>query len=279
MCDDVSAASSYNPTMLGYRSDDTSALFVPEGPELVPTVLAVGPWRPDALHGAAVAALFAAALGREDMTVARITVDLGTAVRLHPLRLELEDLGGGRRVQRRAAVLYDGERAVARATALHVADRSAAHPGGAGGERPHSVSPPPEPLALLPESRAGWPGFENRAMALHTQRGDDIAFEGWFQLLAPAIAGQPLTGLQLALSAADYSSGGTAVMLSLKKWSFMSLDLTVNLTRQAVGDWVGLRADKSTLGEEGVAIAASVLHDESGVFGHCTQTQLVQPIA
>ncbi len=264
------------------RRDDIDALFVPEGTGLVPTVMAVGPWRPDALHGAAVAALFAAALDREDTTVARITMDLGAAVRLGPLRLELEDLGGGRRVQRRRAVLHDSERAVARASALYVASSSTEHPGGTAAANPRSATDPtapPKPLALLPESRAGWPGFENRAMALHTQRGEDVAFEGWFQLLAPAIAGRPMTGLQLALSAADYSSGGTAVVLSLKKWSFMSLDLTVNLTRQAVGDWVGLRADKSTLGNRGIGIAASVLHDESGVFGHCTQTQLVQRIA
>ncbi len=263
--------------------DDIDALFVPEGTDLVPTVLAVGPWRPDALHGAAVAALFAAALDRDDMPVARITVDLGAAVRLVPLRLELEDLGGGRRVQRRSAVLRDGERTVARASALYVASSSAKHPldtAGAAEVRPATAAaPPPEPLALLPESRAGWPGFENRALALCTQRGEDVAFEGWFRLLAPAIAGKPMTGLQLAVSAADYSSGGTAVVLSLRKWSFMSLDLTVNLTREVAGDWVGLRAGTSTLGDRGVGVAASVLHDEEGVFGQCTQTQLVQRIA
>jgi Thioesterase-like superfamily len=67
-------------------------------------------------------------------------------------------------------------------------------------------------------------------------------------------------------------------MLSLKKWSFMSLDLTVNMTRPAIGDWVGVRADKSTLGD-GIGVAASELHDEKGAFGRCTQTQLVQRIA
>jgi len=33
---------------------DISALFIPEGECLVPTAFAVGPWRPDALHGGAV---------------------------------------------------------------------------------------------------------------------------------------------------------------------------------------------------------------------------------
>ena len=255
--------------------DDVQALFVPDGSELVPTVFAVGPWRPDAAHGAAIAALFATALDEPEATVARITVDLAAAVRLHPLRLELEDLGGGRRILRRSAVLRDGERVVARASALHVL-QSSEPPGEA--EFPGSpASPPPQPLAPLPESRAGWAGFESHAMALHTRRGESVAFEGWFRLLMPAIAGQPLTDAQSVLAAADYSSAGTAVMLSLKKWSFMSLDLTVNMTRSNVGDWVGVRAEKSTLGD-GIGVAASVLHDEHGVFGRCTQTQLIQPV-
>jgi Thioesterase-like superfamily len=258
--------------------DDTDALFVPRGGDLVPTEFAVGPWTPDALHGSAIAALFAAVLDKPDRTVARITMDLCAAVRGTPLRLQVEDLDGGRRVQRRAAVLRDGERTVARASALHVAQpASDDDPSAHAPEELWAV--PPKPLVPLPESRAGWPGFESRAMALHTQRGQDVAFEGWFRLLVPAVAGQPLSGLQLAFAAADYSSAGTAVMLSLKKWSFMSLDLTVNMTRQSVGDWVGVRANESTLGTRGVAVAASVLHDEEGVFGRCTQTQVVQRIA
>ncbi len=68
-------------------------------------------------------------------------------------------------------------------------------------------------------------------------------------------------------------------MLSLKMWSYMSLDLTVNLTRRPVGEWVSLEADRSTLGDGGVGVAASVLHDTNGVFGRCTETQLVRPIA
>ena len=256
--------------------DDVWAIYVPEGQDLVPTVFAVGPWRPDAVHGAALAALFAAALERPDMDVARITMDLSAAVRLNPLRLDLEDLGGGRRVQRRSAVLRDGGRAVARAQALYVAPQPTALPEAVG---PSSAAPPPSPLVPLPQSRAGWPGFESLAMALHTRRGEEAAFEGWFQLLVPAIAGGPVSGLQTALAAADYSSAGTAVLLSLKKWSFMSLDLTVNLTRRTTGDWVGVQADKSMLGDCSVGVAASLLHDENGAFGHCTQTQLVQQIA
>ena len=141
------------------------------------------------------------------------------------------------------------------AFALYVAEAFTEHPGApVDSEHTRLATAPPKTLAPLPEARAGWPGFESHAMALHTQHGQDVAFQGWFQLLVPALAGQPITGLQLALAAADYSSGGTAVMLSLKKWSFLSLDLTVNLIRRPVGEWVGLQADRSTLGDGGVGV-------------------------
>ena len=94
----------------------------------------------------------------------------------------------------------------------------------------------------------------------------------------PAIAGKPLTGLQSALAAADYTSGGTARLLSLKKWMFMSLDLTVSLVRQPEGDWIGLNGDRSTLGEDGIGVVGALLYDASGSFGRCMQTQLLQSL-
>jgi hypothetical protein len=252
---------------------DVAALFFPEGGRLVPSAFAVGPWRPDALHGGAVAALFAAALELEDRALARITVDLMAAVRLRPLRLEVNDESGGRKVQRRSAVLWDEERAVARASALYVTPVHQDLPPA-----DEEVVVPPGDLAPLPESRAGWPGFESLAMALHTVGLGKTTTSGWFRLLVPAIAGEPMTGLQSALAAADYTSGGTARLLSLKKWMFMSLDLTVSLVRKPEGDWIGLNGDRSTLGEEGVGVAAALLYDASGSFGRCMQTQLLQSL-
>ena len=128
---------------------DVPALFIPEGGRLVPSAFAVGPWRPDALHGGAVAALFAAALGFENRALARITVDLLAAVRLRPLRLEVSDEGGGRKVQRRSAVLWDEERAVARASALYVTPVYQDLPPEDG----EIVVPPGRPCAI-----AGEPG-------------------------------------------------------------------------------------------------------------------------
>jgi Acyl-CoA thioesterase C-terminal domain/Acyl-CoA thioesterase N-terminal domain len=255
------------------REDDVSALFVPEGKDLVPTTFAVGPWRPDAVHGSAVAALFAAALDEPEATVARITMDLLGAVPLQPLRMTVRDVEGGRRVRRRTALLHHEDRVVAQATALLVTE--SADLGLPAREGSGSSDPPPKALALLPASRAGWDGFESQSMALHTAHEGSRTMLGWFRLLHPAIAGQPLTGLQMLLAAADYTSGGTAVVLSLKRWTFVSTDLTVNLTRRPTGDWIGLAAT-STLGPAGIGVATGVLHDAAGEMAHCTQTQFIE---
>ena len=138
------------------HNHDLPALSEPEGPHLVPTVFAVGPWSPHALHGGALAVPFAAALDRSDMTVARITMDLMATVRLGPWRLEVEELGGGRRVQGRAASLRNGERPVAHAPRSTFAEASTAHPGApVDPERSQLVAAPPKTRAPPLESRAG----------------------------------------------------------------------------------------------------------------------------
>lgn len=261
--------------------EDVAALFVQDGSQLLPTAWAIGPWSPDALHGGAIAALFAAVLDRPGCTVARINLDLLRAVGVRPLRLEVSAVGRGRRVQRSTAVLHDDDGPVAQGTSVYVADAGISLPEGALEPRPFpsaAGTAPPLELAPLPESRSGWVGFENQALALHTEAEGRSLFRGWFRLLVPAIAGQPVTGLQMALAAADYTSGGSAIVLSLKRWSFVSLDLTVNLMREPRSEWVGLEAPKSLLGPTGVGVGTSVLYDAAGVFGHCAQTQFVQAI-
>ena len=64
----------------------------------------------------------------------------------------------------------------------------------------------------------------------------------------------------------------------MKRWAFMSTDLTVNLVRPMAGDWVGLTAGPSTVAPTGVGVASSVLHDQAGVLGRCTQTQFLQDL-
>jgi hypothetical protein len=268
------------------RQSGLPALFVEDGASLVPTSYAVGPWRRDTLHGSAVAALLGSVLERDDATVARVTVDILSTLRLGPMQLSVSEDEGGRRVRRRTAVLHGPDRPVAQATALYIsvspesagaASESEARKEVSGARR-DSAGPPPQPLAPLPEGRTGWPGFESSAMALYTMRSEPGEMLGWFRLLVPALVGHPATGLPAALAAADYASGATHMVLSLKRWTFMSTDLTLNLIRPPVGDWVGLTAAPALVGATGVGLTTGVLHDGSGTFARCSQTQFIRPV-
>ena len=195
------------------------------------------------------------------------------SVPLQPLHLDVHEEVGGRTVRRRTAVLRDDERTVAQAHALYVSGPPVDVPP-VGDE----VVDPPGELAPLPEDRAGWPGFENRAMALHTRRAAD-SVQGWFRLLVPAVAGRPRTGLQNALAAADYTATGTAMVLSLRRFTFMSVDLTVNLVRQPVGDWVGLEAGRPCSVMRASASPLRHCTMPRGGFGRCTETQVVRSVS
>ena len=81
------------------------------GATVVPTPLARGPWSADALHGGAVASLFAT-LGEAHDTehvpfVARLTVELMYPVPLAPMRVEVTTLRPGRVVEWVGARLFD----------------------------------------------------------------------------------------------------------------------------------------------------------------------------
>ena len=79
----------------------SEALFRLEAGRYLPTDRARGPWSPDALHGAPVAALLAHVVEQErpaDLELARLTVDLCRPVPFAPLSVILERSREGRRV-------------------------------------------------------------------------------------------------------------------------------------------------------------------------------------
>ncbi|MGZ4694217.1 MAG: hypothetical protein ACXWA3_11385, partial [Acidimicrobiales bacterium] len=63
---------------------EASAVFGPDGERYVPTEAARGPWDPEALHGAAVAALLAGSLEAEGQVLVRVLVELHGPVPFGP---------------------------------------------------------------------------------------------------------------------------------------------------------------------------------------------------
>ena len=80
--------------------------------------------------------------------------------------------------------------------------------------------------------------------------------------------------MQRATAAADYANGGFTA-LPFEEWSFVSLDLTVQLTRQPEGEWVGVTCD-SLAASTGIGLGDAELHDTDGRIGRSTATLLVE---
>jgi hypothetical protein len=95
----------------------------------------------------------------------------------------------------------------------------------------------------------------------------------WFRLRAAIVEGQEPTPLQRVLAAADFGNGVSHV-LDFRSHLFINADLTVNLERTALGEWIGLAAVTHP-GPAGAGLAESRLYDETGPLGRATQSLLL----
>ncbi|MBB5918231.1 hypothetical protein BJY24_007143 [Nocardia transvalensis] len=263
------------------------AFFLPDGRDpgvFHPTELTRGPWAADAQHGGAPAALAGYVIGRCEPwgRVARVAVEYLGVVPIAPLRAEVrvveaEARVGGRRVEMVEATLSSGQRVVVKATAWRL-----------GTVAPDLEVPPeilpdgnplgPDGIAMRPEH--SFPS--NQRVGFHT--GVEYRFVSgafrtpgpavcWFRLRYPVVAGAEPAPLERVLAAADFGNGVSAVL----PWGhcyFINTDLTVNMYREPVGEWVCL--DAVTRAEpDGIGLAESRLFDERGPIGRGTQTLLL----
>ncbi|MGO9357218.1 MAG: thioesterase family protein, partial [Xanthobacteraceae bacterium] len=85
----------------------------------------------------------------------------------------------------------------------------------------------------------------------------------------------PLSPLLRAVIASDFCNG-VSPMLDFGVWTFINADLTINLARQPVGDWILVNA-QSCAGPDGAGLAMARLGDARGYFGRVIQTLVVEP--
>ena len=255
------------------------AIFERDGSRFVPTVLARGPWSPNALHGGAPSALFATVCETHDpgpaAFVARLTVELMRPVPLAPLELKVRTIRPGRKVQWIEAMLVADEQEVARATVLRIRSEDV---DTSGSVHPQ-VDAPPSPDAIDAQRfpfGEGAIGFWN----VHDVRlvkgswmepGPGIA---WFRLKCPVIAGEDLSPIARVAAAADFGSGVSSPV-RLTNANAINPELTVHVHRHPAGEWVCLESG-SWAQPHGVGMADTRLHDERGVIGRGVQSLLVE---
>jgi hypothetical protein len=90
----------------------------------------------------------------------------------------------------------------------------------------------------------------------------------------PIVEGRPISQVMRAAVAADFSNA-TSAILDFKHWTFINADLSINLARQPIGDWILLNSEM-WIGPDGAGVAASRLGDVSGYFGRAIQTLVIE---
>ena len=94
-------------------------------------------------------------------------------------------------------------------------------------------------------------------------------------LRVPLVDGQETAPLERVVAAADFGNGVSKVF-DMDEVLFVNPNLNVLLYRLPVGEWICLDA-VTRFGDQGVALAESLLFDEQGPIGRSAQTLLVEP--
>ncbi|MEO7105132.1 MAG: thioesterase family protein, partial [Rhodoferax sp.] len=96
----------------------------------------------------------------------------------------------------------------------------------------------------------------------------------WFRLRHPLVEGQTPSAYQRVAVAAD-SDNGISAVLDYERYSFVNSDLSINMLRPPVGDWICLDA-RTWLASNGCGLAESALYDQQGLIGRATQSLAVK---
>lgn len=237
-----------------------------------------GPWNVQHQHAGppialACAALEVAASAHGLMHMARLTSNLLRPVPIGDIEVQVADDYVGRNAGHFSARAFAQSKEVARFTALFQREGEVALPANLPGHPLPNAPKSPEdsPAKRFPfrhEIGLGYPDLMETREAVGTMFSGPSAV--WFRLRHPLIEGQSPSPYQRVAVAAD-SGNGISAILDFSAYMFVNSDLTINLLRRPVGEWICLDA-RTHLSSHGGGLAESSLFDVEGLVGRATQS-------
>lgn len=245
------------------------------------TELTRGPWDPHHQHAGPPIAMVCRAIelvARDHglTHIGRLTANLLRPLPIAELEIEVTTDYCGRNAAHYSAQLWGGGKELARFTALAQREHELALPGDLDGHPlPQAPKSPAESaIQRMPFGRR-LPGYadlvENRIASGTFFRSRCAA---WFRLQRPLVEGEDPSGYQRVAVAAD-SGNGISAVLDFERYIFVNSDLTVNLLRRPLGEWICVDA-RTLLAPNGCGLAESQLFDETGLIGRATQSLAVR---
>jgi hypothetical protein len=245
------------------------------------SALTRGPWHPDHQHAGPPSALICRAVERaaapDGLThVGRLTVNLLRPAPIGECRIEVSQDYLGRNAGHYSGRLIARDKDIARFTALVQREEDLPVPAGTPGH------PPPHAPRSWRDSPVVTMAFDGRdfgyAELVENRLAEGQYFNGpcavWFRMNHPLVKGEAPSPCQRVAVAAD-SGNGISAALDFSRYVFVNCDLTINLFRRPVGEWICLEA-RSLFGGNGCGLAESALYDDEGVVGQATQSLAVR---
>jgi hypothetical protein len=240
-----------------------------------------GPWNIQQQHAGPPIALVAHAIQAAADAhglghMARLTANLLRPVPIADIEVRVQEDYVGRNTGHFSAVaLADGKELI-RATALFQREADVALPEILPGHPlPLAPQPPadskPERMPF-PHDLLGYPDLIETRLAAGRMFGGPSAV--WFRFRHPLVAGHTPSPYERVAVAAD-SGNGISAVLDISDYLFVNSDLTINLLRRPVGEWICLEA-RTQLSALGGGLAESALYDEVGLIGRATQSLFVR---
>jgi hypothetical protein len=245
------------------------------------SVLTRGPWDPQHQHAGPPIAMVCRAIEKvareQGLThIGRLTSNLLRPLPIAELEIHVTTDYSGRNAAHYSARLCSAGKELARFTALAQRENELALPDYLDGHPlPQAPKSPAESaVRRMPFGRL-LPGYadlvENRIASGTFFRGRCAA---WFRLQRPLVEDEDPSGYQRVAVAAD-SGNGVSAVLDFEHYIFVNSDLTINLLRRPLGEWICVDA-RTLLTSNGCGLSESQLFDESGLIGRATQSLVVR---
>ena len=239
-----------------------------------------GPWHPDHQHAGPPSALICRAIERAAANeglihLGRLTVNLLRPAPIGECRINVTPDYVGRNVGHYSGALMAEGKEIARFTALMQREDDTPIPEGTAGHPPPQA---PRPVQESPSVTMAFAIGFGYADLVENRLAEGKFFDGpcaaWFRLNDPLVKGEAPSPYQRVAVAAD-SGNGISAALDFQKYLFVNCDLTINLFRRPIGEWICLQA-QTLFGGNGCGLAESALYDEAGLVGRATQSLAVR---
>jgi len=249
--------------------------------KVVATALTRGPWDVQHQHAgppiAMVCRAIEAVAADHGLThLGRLTANLLRPLPIAELEIEVETDYAGRNAAHYSARLWGQGKELARFTALMQRESELELPDVLDGhplpQAPRSVAECAPVRMPFGHRAVGYADLVENRLASGRFFGGRCA--AWFRLQRPLVDGEAPSGYQRVAVAAD-SGNGISAVLDFSRYSFVNSDLTINLLRRPVGEWICVDA-RTLLAPNGCGLAESQLFDEAGLIGRATQSLAVR---